>query len=413
MSRWLACFVVLFVVAFAVVGDPSCPVDSMATDSEILAGGFGTVVVEVCVTRSGTQDTYTYRVTYLGGGASQPCGLLVSGVGKLDTVSMSAPTGWRTAVSDSSDCATWWTWSESRLGVGDPMIRIGRTMVMSVTVAGGTATADVPAAISFCGKEQIPFSILGPSQSGLAAPFVGIGARIYALVSGGAQTIAQCEPSWVRHGFSGVSLDPDSVLFRLLVDGVEVMLDQEILCVPSTEAGVELTQVFWYQQFPADDFATGLHEVTGIWEGSAAAFPPDGYVWERTFDLHVEACAPEPIPLPDLRTRIDDVKCACDWSPRQEYRCTLTVTVTVNNDGTADSSMAWLAVSAGTSRTVAIIPQLAPGKTYTADVEIVIENVTYGREPCRFDVTATVDLVDQSGELDEQNNSDRYEACCK
>jgi hypothetical protein len=413
MNGWRTIFMGLFVVAFAVLGHPSCPVDSVATDSEVLAGAFGTVIVEVCVTRSGLQDTYTYRLTYLGGGAARPCGLVVSGAGKLDTVSMSAPRGWRTSISDTSDCATWWSWSDSLLGRDLGTLPIGRTLVASVTVEGGTATADLPALLSFCGKEQIPFSILGPSQSGVAAPFVGTGARIYALVAGGAQTIAQCEPSWVRHGFIGDSLDPDSVLFRLLVDGVEVALNREILCMPSTEVGLELTQVLWYQQFPADYFAAGVHEVTGVWEGSAAAFPPDGYVWDQTFDLHVEACAPEPIPLPDLKTRIDDVKCACDWSPRQEYRCTLTVAVTITNDGTADSSMAWLAVSAGTSRAVEVIPALAPGQAYSKDVKIVIDDVTYGREPCRFDVTATADLMDQSGELDEQNNSDQYEACCK
>ena len=124
MKEWLTLLIVLFVVTFTVLGDPSCPVDSMATDSEILTGVFGTVVVEVCVTRSGIQDTYTYRVTYLGGGATQPCGLLISGAGKFDTVSMSAPTGWLTSISDSSDCATWWSWSESLLGLDAGAIRI-------------------------------------------------------------------------------------------------------------------------------------------------------------------------------------------------------------------------------------------------------------------------------------------------
>jgi subtilase family serine protease len=91
----------------------------------------------------------------------------------------------------------------------------------------------------------------------------------------------------------------------------------------------------------------------------------------------------------------------------------MTAQVTITNDGTVRSPAAGLLVSAGTPRTLKSIPELAPGKTYATDVEIVIGNVSYGREPCDFDVTATADFGNQIDELDEQNNTDTYDACCK
>jgi len=412
MKRWLLLSGLILAISCSVWGQPVCPLGAVASDSEVVTGVFGTVAIEACVTRADGQDTYTYRLTYLGGGPESPCGLLISGIGKFDTVSTTAPTGWASSTSP-SDCGAWWTWSSGVLGSGPGSILLGSTLTMSVTIEGETIPTDVSAAISLCGKAPIPFSILGPSSLTAATAFVGVGPRIVILGGSDVQVIAECEPSWVRHGFTGAGLDPDSVVFHLFVDGVEIPLDRQVLCVPLYEVGVETTQVYYYAQFPSDYFAIGAHMVTGIWEASEIAAPPIGYTYERTITLLVEECGPEPIPLPDLHVQIGPAECKCDWTPQQNYECTTTVHVKITNLGNANTPSSGLIVAVGQDRRVLSVPGLAPNETYERNVEIDLRDVTRGEAPCPIVITATIDFGSQIDELDEQNNIAEYEACCK
>lgn len=412
MKRWLLLGGLLLAISCTGWGQSVCPAGALASDSEVVTGVFGTVAVEVCVTRSDGQDTYTYRLTHLGGGVESPCGLLIPGIDRLDTVSVTGPTGW-TSITTPSSCGAWWTWASGVIGSSVGSSLIGRTLTMTVTVDGETTPTDVTAAISLCGKAPIPFRILGPSSATAASPFVGEGQRISVLGGGDTQAIVVCEPSWVRHGFAGPSFDPDSVVFHLFIDGIEIGLDHQVLCIPSYEVGVETTEVYYYVQFPADYFTTGAHVVTGVWEASAIASPPDGYLYERTITLLVEECAPEPIPLPDLRVQITTAECMCAWTPQQSYECATTVRIVVTNLGNAASPSSGLLVASGQDRSVLGIPELAPKETYERDVDVDLGGVSYGKEPCPLAVVATVDFGNQIEELDEQNNTAEYEGCCQ
>ncbi|MBE0636523.1 hypothetical protein IH601_11050 [Candidatus Bipolaricaulota bacterium] len=412
MKRWVLMSGLVLAVACSALGQSACPAGALASDSEVVTGVFGTVAIEACVTRADGQDTYTYRLTHLGGGPENPCGLLISGIGLMATVSTTAPTGW-TASTTLSDCGAWWTWSSSVLGSASGSSLIGRTLTMSVSLEGETVPTDVIAAVSLCGKAPIPFRILGPSSSTATTAFVGDGQRITVLGSADTQTIVECEPSWIRHGFTGASLDPDSAVFHLFVDGTEIALNRQVLCVPSYEVGVETTEVYYYYQFPSEYFSIGAHVVAGLWEASEIAAPPTGYAYERTITLLVEECAPEPIPLPDLRVQIETGECECAWTLKQEYLCTGTIKIAVTNLGKASAPSCGLIVTSGQDRSLLSIPELAPNETYRRDVEIVLDRITYGKEPCPRTVTATVDFGSQIEELDEQNNSVDYEVCCQ
>lgn len=127
MKRWLVVSGLVLAISFAGWGQSICPAGAIASDSEVVTGVFGTVAIEVCVTRSGEQDTYSYRLTHLGGGTENPCGLLIPGIGRMDTVSTSGPTGWSSTTTTSS-CGAWWTWSSGVLGSSVGSSLIGRAL---------------------------------------------------------------------------------------------------------------------------------------------------------------------------------------------------------------------------------------------------------------------------------------------
>lgn len=201
-------------------------------------------------------------------------------------------------------------------------------------------------------------------------------------------------------------------MFHLFIDGIEIPLDHQVLCVPSSEVRVENTLIYYYIQFPADHFTTGAHIVTGVWNVDEIASPPDGYSYERTITLLVEECGPEPIPLPDLRVQITEATCACTWTPQQSYECTTTAHIVVTNLGDTTAPPSGLIVSSKKDRSVLGIPELAPKETYERDVDIDLRGVSYGKEPCPLVVTATIDFGNQVEELNEQNNVAEYEECC-
>jgi hypothetical protein len=415
----------------------TCPLGAIASDSDLLTvPTVGMVAIEVCVTRDGLEDTYTYRITKLGMGATDLCGLLVSGPGNIDTVGMSAPTGWHTSADDvSSDCATWWTWSTLSSFGGGGILR-GRTVILSVTVEGPTAPVDVPAALAVCGKgETVPFRILGPSAcSGLAEAgasgtcvcsehgcvaeraFEGDGTRISILGGPDTQVLPQCDASWVRHGWVGVELDPDSVGFRLFIDGVPVGLDRQVLCGPSSEVGVPTYAVHYYKQFGAFFFDVGIYEVMGEWEYYGTSADPIGFDWSRTITLIVEPCEIEPLPiplLPDLSVRIANASCACHWTPQQERECVLSVPVIIENVGDASADPSNVRMLAGHAMAVKAIPELEAGETYTTELTATF---TAGHDvggPCPLEVDVTADFTDLIAESDENNNQDEAEVCCQ
>jgi hypothetical protein len=383
-------------------------------DSTTVIGATGSAVVEVCVTRSGGQDTYTYRVTYLGGPTGGACGLLVSGYGGLDTVSMTEPAEWTSTAHPTTSCASWWTWSKSMFGSGTGTWVLPRSLTMSMTVDAETTPGTVVASLLFCGKDSVTFTILGPIAPRALTGFEGEGNRIN-VIGPPEQTIPRCEPSWVKHGFSGAPFDPDSVNFQFFVDGVEIVLNREVTCSPTAEVGVESTLVMFYKQFPEDFFDVGLHEVVGVWTMDDTAAPPDGFVFERTIMLRVIECVPEPLPvpdIPDLRLVLEGIVCGCEWEKDQDYVCNVEVKVIVTNVGTAESPATGVIVRSNKDVAVASVPELEPGESYERTVELSFKS-SWDREPCPLSVSGIVDANDEIRELDEENNTAEVEVCCK
>ena len=397
MKRWLVLVGLLVIVTSPVWAGPLCPGGSVASDTQVLAGPTGTIVVDVCVTRSGGQDTYTYQFTSLGGGAINLCRIQVSGYGVFTTTSATTLAGWGSG-NRSASCATWWIW---KLSTASPPT--GHTLTVSFTVDGETVPVDVPATVGVCGEGEIPFLIMGPALPGADVAFTGVGQRIDLLRGGDSQSIMRCDSAWLRHGFSGVSsIDPTSVSFRLLVDGVAVPLDRRVRCAPSFIEDSERTLVEWHTSFPPDYFTVGVHTVTGIWE-------MPGFRYDRTIELVVKRCGPA---LPDLSIRVDPEGCTCGWTPKQEYVCTVKARVTVTNIGDAPSPATGISASDGHSRALATVPALAPGGTYATDIHLIDKRVHYGAEPCPLHVTVMVDFVNLIEEYEEANNKASFDVCC-
>jgi len=414
----------------------TCPRGALATDSEMVLGEkFGVVAVEACVTRTGSEDTYTYRVTNLSRGPVDVCGFMVTAFGTPETVLVASPAGWagRTTWADTG-CGTWWTWStlEGLLRTG--AIGPGESQVFAVTVRGPTTPVDVRAAVGFCGGSTEGFTIVGPSGctggtggaiDGCACgvrgctavdAFEGDGPRIRLVGGPDTQVISACEPSWVRHGWLGPGLEAGDVEFRLSIDGFAVGLNLLQACWPDIEVGVTGATLNWGKQFPAGFFSAGTHELIGEWEQYPSVEFPSGFTFARTITLIVEPCLAEPIPVPpmaDLVARIGEVSCSCAWTVIQQRRCEMAVPIVVTNQGQIASDATALQLVARNWMSVKPIPELQPGASYETKARISFEIPPEGDPPCPLDVEVIVDYADFIQEADESNNRSETEVCCR
>ncbi len=425
----------LLVSAWLAVG--SCPPGTLASDSQMVSGKFGTMAVEVCVTRDGSMDTYTYTMTLARSGPDSPSGFALGGYGRFDTLDTSSSSGLRSTVSE-SDCATWWMWSSLRVvPAPPPAVALHRRATFTLTLAGPTEPVPVPASIASAAGAVAEFTILGPSAcaesrsdgaaisctctdaippvcTGISA-FVGDGTRIRVMGGPEMLTISECEPTWVQHGFLTTGDEEMDVAFRLFVDGVPIGLTEQSLCGPSTEAGSVLLRRLWSKQFSPFAFAPGVHEVRGEWEWFDTPEEP-GFVFDRTVLVEVVPCLPEPIPVEPLANLVPEVVrsgCDCDWTVQQVYECRLTSTVVVTNKGDAPSEgTSVLLLAAGTEDT-ASIPPLDPGETRRAILRTVFAGIKPGDEPCPLSVVVEVDPRDVVPESNENDNQAESEACCE
>jgi len=297
MLRGLTGLLIL-VVGVASTALATCPGDAVASDSTMLTGVFGTLAIELCVTRSGMTDTYAYTVTNLGPGKGTPTGFMVTGLGRLVTIAVAPSAGLMTSLAE-IDCGTWWSWSPSFTPpITPPETPIRATGTFSISVKGPTFPAPVLAAVASSTHLEA-FTILGPcacpevaaddTLSGCscthgAAPvcvvtpvFVGEGSRIEVIGGPDTQHIETCDSSWVRHGFTGMVAPEGAGEFRLFINDAQVPLSQVLVCHPSEEPGVATFSLFWYVQFPPWHFPPGTHEVRGEWESFPTASYPGTY----------------------------------------------------------------------------------------------------------------------------------------
>ena len=427
----------------------ACPVDALATDSALWhVIGVGSVAVEVCVTRVGAVDTYTYRFTVLGAGTTSICSVLLSGAGAFATLGVAGPPGWLATTDDPADsCATWWTWTST----GDPgLAGPGGSIELTLSVEGETYPTPTRMTIKTCDGNLFYGEILGPAACGgldsagrlggcrctasgcLSDPaFVGSGTRIEVLGGADLQRLDRCEDAWIRHGWSGGSaFDPDSVEFRLFIDGIPVALDRQVLCGPSYESGRTSQSAIYFVQFPADAFLVGLHEVTGEWILHPTPADPEGYTYSRTIRLLVEECPPAPIPLegppfgplypevpgdpeekaacPDLVIESVEADCACSWNQQQQYVCRAEFEITVKNTGGADAETFRIKVESPEADIVKTVPSLAAGAT-----RVVKTNLSFEGDACPLTYAILVDFYDELAECDEENNRYEDKVCCQ
>ncbi len=412
-----------------------CPMDAIATDSTFVGGASGSVAVETCVTRSGTEDTYTYTITDLSARSPGFCSFAVAGVGVLRTIAQASPPGWTGHELPAGSCASWWVWSTIGFGstlLPRPGLLPGGSVIVSVTVAGPTTPAEVSAQLQTCEGKPITLTVLGPSACpGILAAgyettcacstrgcttlnlFEGDGNRIQVIGGPDTQTIPRCEPSWVRHGFLGPELSASDVAFRLRIDGMLVPLTQTEMCTPGDEPGRSVIAIMWHTQFPPNFFDVGTHEVIGEWEVFDTP-DSDPFVWSRTITLEVAPCLipipiPTPIttlgpPLPDIRVEFVRDACSCTWTQLQQYVCEIRVTVDVTNDGTEPTGLFHVSLTADQREAMAMVPSLQPGQDRRVTLELVLNAEKPGGEPNpSYEVIA--DCLGRVEEANEENNS--------
>jgi len=412
MRTCVVALLLLITVSIVGLSDPLCPIDTIASESDVVTGAYGHVVVDACLTRSGGEDTYTYQLTYFGSWIGRPCGFSLSGRGKLTDTTTGASSGWTATTHPTTDCGSWWTWSESMIGSGSGAVPLMRILTLTLTIPEETQPSECLASVQFCGKGEAYLATLGPASSSYELEFIGEGLQVSVMRNPAVpQVLGECEPSWLRHGYI-VTEDGLAGLFTLYIDGTEVPLSVQRMCRPRISSMTDGELLYFYTQFPAGYFEVGDHEVTGVWEPDDEPGADGVGPISRTITLRVVPCEPEPIPLADLRVELEIEACNCDWTKQQDYECTVAAEVVVFNDGNAAADAAGLIIGSGQIRRTYGLPEIGPGESYARQVELVLD-ATYGREPCPASVTATVDFSDQVKEMDEENNSAEAEICCK
>lgn len=434
-TRLLAAAILL--IGLTRVGAAGCPAGAIATHSSFVGGAAGSIVVESCVTRSGSEDTYTYTLTDLGVRTSGFCSFAVAGIGVLRTVAQTSPAGWVGHELSAGSCASWWAWSTVGFRPTLPAPRVllpGTSVVFSITVEAPSTPAEVSAQLQTCNGKPVTTTVLGPSACSdiLAAGydatcacsasgcttinlFEGDGNRILLIGGPDTQTIPQCEPSWLRHGFLGSDLSASDVAFRLWIDGVSVPLVQTEMCTPGDEPGGSLIAIMWHAKFPANYFDVGVHEVVGEWEAFDTP-DMDPFTWSRTILLEVVPCA---IPLPELGPPLPDISlslvrddCRCGLIPPQQYVCDLQVIVDVKNEGTEPTGLFHISLSADQQTARELVPSLQPGQDRRVTLDLTFDVGKPGGEP-NPSYIVFADCLDRIVESSEDNNTLEGEVRCR
>jgi hypothetical protein len=411
----------------------SCPTGAIANESIMVTGKLGMLAVEVCVTRSGTTDTYTYTVTNLGTSTELPDSFMVTGLGRFTTTAVSASS--RLAHSHvETSCGTWWLWS-SLLGSDPsiPALPLRAAATFSITVEGPTTPVSVLGAMGASGR-VVEFKTLGPcacpdpwdrdSSGGCScsdeAPFdcvattyfTGKGTQIKILGDADVQHILDCDESWVRHGFC-CGADAGAGVFRLFLDGAPVPLDHQIVCRPSVDPGVSSVSENWFVRFPAGFFEPGTYELRGEWESFATADSP-AYTYTRTITLVVAPCLVEPIPvepLADLSVNPGTPRCSCAYTQQKTYECTLTVFATVTNNGAVESGATSITLRTQGVQDTTPLPKLGAGESRVTVLKVTLP-ADSKNSPCPLGFEIQVDPENLVEETDEQNNLVEGSSCC-
>ncbi|UCF10587.1 MAG: hypothetical protein JSW65_02635 [Candidatus Bipolaricaulota bacterium] len=427
-ARIVLALLIALAASGSVVYAPPCPPGVIASDNEIISGALGVVSIDLCVTRDAGVDTYTYRLANLGPTTAQVCGFLVSGMGAFSTVSQTAPPGWAGDVAEADGSASWWRWSQEGVPAEEKGLAPGEAVVMSMSLAGPTSPTDGAASLGTCGREPVTLHILGPSacavpEGGPPAAscdcgvggcvgrplFEGEGERIVLLRGPETLTVTSCDPTWVRHGFSGIAMAPDEVAFRLFVDGVPIPLEPVVHFLPSAIPGIVVTVMLWHAQFAAGTFSEGAHELVGEWD----VLGPDGYLLVRPLTLIVEPCA-EAALLPDLEVRVTGISCGCLWGAPGNYSCDLDVRVSVENLGSVPSPVSRIELHCPEGERSRPLFELAPGEVRRTTLSVSFDLEQYAEElPCPIPFQVVVDPADAVAESDEANNIVDGSSCCE
>ena len=409
----------------------ACPASTIDHSGDVILHlGRPALLVETCVSEAVDMTTFTYRLTNWSRGDLELCSVNVPGLGQFSAAVQASPMGWTASHSIASECVTWWSWKSGRFVLGP-----GETLELSLSVASPASFGTIEGVVGFCGGGLETAEILAPSAcaGGFASAYTGCfcdaagggcvaterfegeGNRINLLSGPDEEINGTCLGSWVRHGFTG-GLPPDRYDFRLTIDGVAIPLVRTVFCAPGTDVGNALQSVLWHVQFPADFFAPGRYEVTGEWLELAADGSIASVFYSRTIELTMIECVPMyPITgpaLPDLTVRIDNLTCACGWTPQQRFECEIDVWVTVSNEGSGPADPCGVRVEANRKLAVRTVPELAAGASYSTRVRLTFEVDPGDIEgKCPIEIEVIADYADVVKESSEENNT--ATACCE
>jgi len=419
-------FFVAVLVGMAAGG--TCPPDTFDGTGDVVLTPSGPLVVESCLSADAGLYTMTYTIHNESRLPVELCKFYVPGYGAFSTVRSAAPPGLELTVEEVGGCSTWWAWTGRTAEIlpgaeivlsftVDREVTALRRDVQLVLCDGTSATAEavVPCACAGAADDPLLSCLCGdatpPCEVGVE--FVGDGTRIDLLRGPARQTLRVCDPSWVRHGFSGVAQPDESLDFRLEIDGVDVPLEQRVGCRPAGTPGLADGGTLWHVQFSADFFSVGrTYEFTGHWYWRHLD-------WEQSKTVLVDVIlclTPIPVPplallprvpCPDLVVESLDASCTCGWNQQKEFGCDLVVDVVLKNTGDADADSFVVALETSKRHDRLTLPSLAAGATRRVTLRLSLDETV-----CPLPYTVTIDAGDEVSECDENNNTATGEACC-
>ncbi len=120
---------------------------------------------------------------------------------------------------------------------------------------------------------------------------------------------------------------------------------------------------------------------------------------------------------PDLTIRIDRSSCNCEWTPRQEYVCTVDVYATVTNIGDQPATHFYCALDSSVGGDQVLVGLLDPGASKSLHFQFIYEvqggTVAQPTPACPLNFTVTADSKHFIRECDESNNTDTSSVCCR
>ncbi|MBU0596160.1 hypothetical protein KJ567_05710 [Candidatus Bipolaricaulota bacterium] len=431
MNGWYR--VILSIAVASLVGwgttIAQCPADALATYLSVDdSPGLGAVQIEVCHTRAGDIDTYTYTLTNLSY-VVDGCGVVefsLENSADLPTLASAFPDGWMEVISPDQ-----WYWRLST--VGDCGIEVGESAEFSISLQAPTAAGSMlgtVSGLSSSGASMLVVTTTGPVAGRLAGPLTTAApcpddaiAHHVEVVESAEYGDIQIETCLTREGeLDTYTYTLTNLSFEYAGCGIsEFGVDNEADTVTwSTEQPVGWTHVDrdgdWSWEAPSGDCGILVGEsascsitVSGpttyaSMAGYAAGGPSDVAGIDRV-PLAVEPIGVADPPCADLAFWIVSSRCDCEDIGKVR-RCDVEVHANVRNDGNATARYPVVFLTTDVDDDFYILGILEPGAMTMVTLRADISSDC----PSRF--TVELDPYHQILECDELNNTFKGTRCC-